>query len=67
MNDEADEFRKGAHAIRLKYHPELNVMHHEPSYVTRDDLQSFQSILANEISMTMSGGAPKLYDCPLQL
>ena len=59
MNEEADEFRKGAHAIRLKYHPELNVMLREPSYVTRDDLQSPQSILANEISMVMSGVAIK--------
>jgi hypothetical protein len=57
--EEAEEFRERAHKIRLKYHPELNVMHRKQMYVTRDDLQSFQSILANEITKIRSGIALK--------
>ena len=56
--EEANEFRERAHEIRLKYRPGLNVMHRQ-TYVTRDDLQSFQSILANEITKIRSGIALK--------
>ena len=47
-----------AHEIRPKYRPDPNVMHRQ-TYVTRDDLQSFQSILANEITKIRSGIALK--------
>ena len=57
--EEADEFRKRAHMIQRKYHPERNVMHRKHMYVTSDDLQSFQSILANEITKIRSGIALK--------
>ena len=59
-NEETDEFRKAAYAIRLKYYPdELDMMHRKPSYVTRDNLQSFQSMLANEIAKIKIGVAIK--------
>jgi hypothetical protein len=57
--DEADEFRKSAHEITLKYHPERRVMHRKRMHVTRDDLQSFQAILASEITKIRSGIALK--------
>ena len=57
--EEADEFRKRAHEITLKYHPERRVMHRKRMHVTRDDLQSFQAILASEITKMRSGIALK--------
>ena len=57
--EEADEFRKRAHEITLKYHPERRVMHRKRMHVTRDDLQSFQAILASEITKIRSGIALK--------
>ena len=69
--EEANEFCERAHEIRLKYRPGLNVMHRQ-TYVTRDDLQSFQSILANEITKIRSGIALKrchvrIERCPCQV
>ena len=59
--DEADEFRKRAHELmeRKRKRNANRVMQRKRMHVTRDDLQRFQSILANEITKMRSGIALK--------